>query len=247
MNKESRGAPIVENADKYTSHSPCKEPKCGSCKCGHCGKSRRLCPCKPYEKNDPILKVCSACGVERTLGELFNGFLVTRSRLNEYQGDAAPLYISLCDECYVTKHGENSEYMEKGGAWKKEIARLTTEVSKLIEMNVFLCEEMTKQRETYRASMESVNEEITLLREELKRKRADETDVILKGTSDDNLVITNVNTCSVCDIAKSLSSFEEKRKKKNKEGPCGEYKIIRSVCKACRSAKYKGTKKAKTI
>lgn len=258
MDKESSSS---SEEDRYVHHVACDSSECMRCRCEYCGIKRIECECERDTKPALLERRCRDCKKEYVLGDLFNGFLVKQSRLGHHEW-SIPVYMSLCRNCYTTRKLAGDEYMENGEQWKKRLestekenAYMKTEMAKLTEANAALsrdtADEMAKMRENYFDLQESyakLAEHVMKTDGELKRKRLGEDNIVDTKSVDDMATDneTTIRECCECKTTKPLSTFKEKLIKKNKEGKSIEYKTIRSMCRSCRNAKYKNTKKAKT-
>ena len=153
---------------------------------------------------------------------------------------------------------ENEKLKAEAIVLKERIVTLEGENIKTTTAINIKDNDMTILKEEYRQDKErlvvvnnkviELEEEIVTIREELKRKRADE-DNVMNDVPNDQVLPDSDNTeskqCIACKKTKTLSSFQSKKNKKNKEEKLVSYATIRDICHTCKTTMYRENKKAK--
>lgn len=219
----------------------CKIDTCINAWCKECYK---LCECddRPSNRNRPsqIMKrealyvACQGCKVRCPPNTVFKCTTVIRDKENKVISNTC-IYDSLCEKCRIEKESKEKEKDRKRNSRlsheKKKVTRLEGEIDAL--------------KKTLGDEKLLLENENTVLKEELKRKRSDED--MHHVVPDDTIVDGEVKTkeCMTCRDNKPVSFFKIKSYKKNKEGKNVEYNTERDICHSCNGKKYRNNKKTK--
>lgn len=221
----------------------CKTHQCEICKeilyvcildtCSDCGDCYKECECddKPsnhdrpseIEKRDALLVSCKDCKVRCLPTAVFRRTVVIRDKEGK-QISCHRTYDDLCEKCRNTRDSREKEFITKGKKRSRRLSNSTKEVARLqAEIDT-----LKKTTDNEKLLLEN---EITSLNEELKRKRSDED--------------AETKECIDCNETKPLSMFHSKSNKQNKEGNRVVYLTVRGICSACKMARHREMKKAK--